>query len=120
MASIIKTKLKYTPEQEQEMQLKYGAINANDLSEEAFADRDEIIQFLADKYNKTPRMIIAKLSKMELYIPKPRRSKVTGGSPEKKEDMIRRLEIKYGCNPGDLESVAKATKLAIQILLEER
>ena len=115
----MKTKIKYTHEQVKEMQALYNAIPADDMSEEAFEERAEVILDLADKYHKTSRMIIAKLSKMEIYIKKPKVSKVTGIKAETKETMVRRLEVKHNWPPGDYLGLEKAPKIVIQKLLGE-
>jgi hypothetical protein len=83
------------------------------------AERDEAVEIIMRKLDKTKRMIVAKLSKMDLYVKKSRVSKVTGKSPETKEQMIRRLETKLGWPPGDFEGLEKAPKIVIQKLLEE-
>jgi hypothetical protein len=105
-------KSKYTEEQEIEMQALYEAC-------ETFEERSECVDMLADKYRKTDRMIIAKLSKMQVYITKPKTSKVTGTKPETKEQMVKRLETKLKWPPGDFNGLEKAPKLVIQKLLEE-
>lgn len=110
--SIVKTKAKYTPEQELQMQMEYNACETDE-------ERDECVQELADRYDKNKRMIIAKLSRMKVYQPKTRVSKVTGGKPETKEALVARLEKLHKVQPGDLASVTKASKLAILILLGE-
>ena len=110
---IPKTRIKYTPEQEEELLREYNACTT-------FEERDEVIAELAEKWRKTPRMLIAKLSNMDVYIKKPTISKVTGGKPETKESMVHRLEVKYGVPKDTLISVTKASKLAIRILLQEK
>lgn len=109
---IKKKVLKYTKEQEEEM---YALYTAAETPEE----RDEVVERLMAMYGKTKKMIVAKLSKMEIYIKKPNTSKVTGGRPETKEKMVQRLEVKLGWPPGDFEGLEKAPKLVLQKLLEE-
>ena len=70
-------------------------------------------------HSKTKRMIIAKLSKMEIYIKKPVTSKVTGAKPETKESMVRRLETKHKWPLNDYEGLEKAPKIVLQKLLGE-
>jgi len=111
--------MKYTPQQEDRMAAMYQSIPENDMSEAAFAERAEVIQDLADIYKKTPRMIIAKLSKMKIYITKPKVSKVTGKPPETKEAMVRRLERKHNWSSGDYDGLEKAPKIVLQKLLKE-
>lgn len=108
----MKTEPKYTPEQEEEMTQIY-------LLGQSDEERSDQVDVIAAKYNKNRRMIIAKLSKMEVYVKPEKRSKVTDGKPETKEQMVKRLEIKLGCQESTLISVEKATKIAIKILLEE-
>jgi hypothetical protein len=115
----LKTKVKYTHKQETEMQALYEAVPANDFSAEAFAERDEIVLDLADKYHKTKRMIVAKLSKMDIYLVKPKVSKVTGVKAETKEAMVKRLEAMHNWPAGDYAGLEKAPKIVLQKLLNE-
>ena len=112
-------KQKYTEDQEKEMLSLYGSIPEEDLSAEAFEERQEIILDLADKYHKSTRMIIAKLAKMDIYVKKPVTSKVTGGKPETKESMVRRLEAKHKWPQNDFAGLEKAPKIVLQKLLGE-
>ena len=116
---MIKSKLKYTYKQEQEMIALYTGVPEDDLSEKAFAERSLIIEELADKYHKNTKMIIAKLAKMKIYITKPKVSKVTGKKAETKEAMVRRLEAKKGWPLGDFNGLEKSPKIVIQKLLGE-
>lgn len=106
------TRLKYTPEQEQEMKAEYEAAEDD-------ADRSTVVDELAEKYGKNRRQIIAKLVKMEVYKTVPRTSKVTGTRPETKEAMVRRLEVKKKWPSGDFNGLEKAPKIVLLKLLEE-
>jgi hypothetical protein len=110
---VIKPKVKYTPEQEAEMLMEYEACETDE-------EREQCVLDLAEKYGKNKRMIVAKLSKMEIYRKKPVVSKVTGGKPETKENMVRRLETKLGYPKDDFLGLEKAPKLVLQKLLGEK
>jgi hypothetical protein len=101
------------------MQALYEAVPANDFSAEAFAERDEIVLDLAERYDKTKRMIVAKLAKMDIYLTKPKVSKVTGVKAETKEAMVKRLEAKHSWPIGDYAGLEKAPKIVLQKLLGE-
>lgn len=103
--------IKYTPAQEQEMSRMYLACETQE-------ERDECVQELAERYEKSERMIIAKLSKMEIYKKKPTVSKVLGTKPETKESLVRKLEEKFGYQNGDFDGLEKAPKLVLAKLLE--
>ena len=105
-------KVKYTEEQEAEMKELYEAAESDD-------ERSAAVDTLASKYAKSRRMIIAKLSKMDVYVTKSRTSKVTGKKPETKEQMVRRLETKFRWAQGDFQGLEKAPKIVLQKLLEE-
>ena len=115
----MKTKAKYTKEQEERMVTMYRGIPAEDMSINAFKQRAEIVTDIAEIFKKTDRMIIAKLAKLKVYITQPKTSKVTGRAPETKEAMVRRLETKDGYPMGDYSGLEKAPKIVLQKLLEE-
>ena len=105
-------KQKYNEDQEKEMHAMYTAADSTE-------ERAEVVEFLANKYNKNTRMITAKLAKMDIYVTVPRVSKVTGVKPETKEAMVRRLEVKEGWPSGDFAGLEKSPKIVIQKLLKE-
>jgi len=105
-------KVKYTDKQENEMRELYEAAETDD-------ERSEVVDKLTAMYAKSRRMIIAKLSKMQVYVTKSRTSKVTGKKPETKEQMVRRLETKFRWAQGDFQGLEKAPKIVLQKLLEE-
>lgn len=106
-------KQKYTAIQEEEMAKRYNACETDE-------EREELIEDLAEKYNKTKRMIIAKLSKMEnvRYVRKTTVSKVLNGPAQTKAQMIERIEQKFGAIPGQLESMQNCSKLVLKFFIE--
>ena len=105
-------KQKYTEKQEDEMKALYEGARSD-------AERAEVVLDLAERYEKTDRMIIAKLSKMKLYKTIPKVSKVTGKKPETKEQLVKRLEAKFNWPPGDFAGLEKAPKIVLLKLLLE-
>ena len=100
--------VKYTEEMEQELEKAY-------LSVKDYDERREIINTLAQKWDKTPRMLIAKLNKMGIYETRPNISKVTGEKPQTKEQIVRKIE--HVLNAGSMEGLEKAPKLVLLALL---
>ena len=85
------------------------------LSETDYDARRTVIDEFAQKWNKTSRMIIAKLSKMDIYETKPNVSKVTGEKPQTKEQIVTKIEKLL--NAGSLDGLQKAPKLVLLALL---
>lgn len=102
--------MKYTKEQDDEMYSKYKA------AEDADA-RSLVVVTLAKKWDKPTRSIIAKLSKMGIYISKANISKVTGNKPETKEQIVTRIEKKWNVLEGTFIGLEKAPKLVLITLL---
>ena len=78
----------------------------------------KLLLAFADKWDKSERSIIAKLSKMGIYKSKVKLSKVTGSKCETKEQLVARIEVMY--NKVGLEGLDKAPKLTLLKLLGER
>lgn len=106
------TRQKYTQEQEQLMKRLYEDAQTEE-------EREEVVEELAERLNKNKKAIIAKLSTMRIYVRKERKSKVLDGPPETKAQLVARLEAKLRVSPGTFESFEKATKLALQTLLQK-
>lgn len=102
--------IKYTKEQTDELISGYTA--AKDADE-----RDDFILKYMGKHGKSKKSIIAKLSKSGKYISRPRVSKVTGGKPETKEQMLQKIANKLGMDIEKLEGIDKSPKLSLQNLL---
>lgn len=82
---------------------------------ETEAERDEVIEKFSQKFNKTKRSIIAKLSKEGIYIKK-ETSKKTGAIVIKKEDLESRIieaANETGRNGAKLVGISKAPKTAM-------
>jgi len=103
--------IKYTNEQEEEMFDSYSKANTPD-------ERDVIVLHLVAKFGKPKRSIIAKLSKMGIYISKANISKVTGNKPETKEQLVAKIEDRFGVEDGAWIGLEKAPKLVLVGLLK--
>jgi len=79
----------YTPEQVEEMQTAYtGAADA--------AERETVVLDIAEKFGKSKRSIISKMSREGFYIRKVAVSKVTGEKPAKKSELANTLRFVSG------------------------
>lgn len=112
------SKPKYTKEMEEALELAY-------TREETEEGRDKVINEFVALWGKTRQMIIAKLSNMKdeegnsIYKTKLRVSKLSGAKPETKEQLVARIEGKFGYIMGDLEGLEKAPKTVLLKLLKE-
>jgi transposase-like protein len=93
----------YTPEQTQELVTLYkdGGVTVEDL---------------AQKFSKTPRSIVAKLSREGVYVAKKAHS---GTARAKKAEMIRELEFAFQVAGGTFQSFEKASWEAINELYQK-
>lgn len=103
--------LKYTKMQEEELRTTYTTFTTH-------SEREEYIERFMSKHNKTKRSVVAKLSKMRIYINRPKTSKVTGDIPETKKQMLDKIAFALGINPEKLEGMDKSPKLALLNLLK--
>lgn len=101
--------IKYTKEQERELYDKYKECTTAD-------ERDVVIEAFEKQHNKTKRSITAKLSSMDIYVPKTKISKVTGIEPETKKQVVEKIEKLLNA-PSQLASLEKASKLTLMKLL---
>jgi hypothetical protein len=93
----------YTEEQEAELRECYTAKPTR-----------EIVDMLADKYGKSPRSIISKLSNMGIYKAPPRTTKA--GTPiVKKETLVKEICDRLGI---DAPSLVKANKQDLERMVE--
>jgi hypothetical protein len=102
--------IKYTKEQEIEL------LDAYSIAEDA-EEREIVVMKFTTKFSKPKRSIIAKLSKMGVYVSKASISKVTGSKPETKEQLVTRIEDRFGVEDGDWIGLEKAPKLVLVGLL---
>lgn len=103
--------VKYTKEQERELYDSYKECENQE-------DRERVIEAFASKHNKLKRSVIAKLSKMDIYVTALKISKVTGNIPETKQQLVDRIEKHLGIQ--GLDGLDKAPKLTLLKLLGER
>lgn len=102
---------KYSKPQEAEMYDCYKEAGTDD-------EREDVVEKFVLKYKKPSRSIIAKLSKMGIYQPKIKLSKITGRKAETKEAMVKRLELMYDWP--ECVGLDKAPKLTLQKMLREK
>ena len=81
----------------------------------AQAERDEQVKILSEEFGKKKRSIIAKLSRMDLYVAKVRATK-TGEPVEHKKDIVAAIAENVGISVTLLTSLSKATKADLQSL----
>ena len=105
--------IKYTEEQEEELGSTYAAADDADA-------REAVVMKYVKEWSKPKRSIIAKLSKMGIYISKANISKVTGNKPETKEQLVVRVEKRFGVEAGMFAGLEKAPKLVLKSLLEDK
>ena len=102
--------IKYTAEQETELYDKYKEADDADM-------REMLVEKLATEWQNPKRSIIAKLSKMGIYIAKANQSKLTGKKPKTKEQLVADLEERLNMEEGDLAGLEKAPKMVILRIL---
>ena len=105
--------IKYTEDQEKVL---FDAYSVCDTVEE----RDAVVIKYATEWKKPVRSIIAKLSKMGIYVSKVRQSKVTGNKPETKEQIVAKIEKRFGVLESEFMGLEKAPKLVLVKLLKNK
>jgi Mn-dependent DtxR family transcriptional regulator len=75
------------------------------------------VEEIAQTLDTSPRSVIAKLSSLGVYQPKPYLNK-RGEAPRKKEDLLDDLAQVLGVDLWRLESLEKANKSVILLLIE--
>lgn len=110
--------LKYNAEQTEELE-KYEDIKGSILTDDEKHDAREafILKYML-KHGHSKRSIIAKLSKMGIYVSRPKRSKVTNEEPETKKQMLGRVASSLGIDPTLLDGLDKGPKLSLQNLIK--
>lgn len=77
----------------------------------------EAVEALAKQFGKTTRSIIAKLSRMQVYV-KPEYKTKNGETPISKEEIVANMAKLLGVDAEVLESLEKANKTALQIVFD--
>jgi hypothetical protein len=80
-------------------------------------DRAEVVQALAEKLGKTVQSVRAKLVREGVYKAKVRKAK-NGEAVVSKEQLVQGIEKAMGLEVGDLESLEKATKRVLKLVLD--
>lgn len=104
---------KYTDAEELKLSSVYGAASTDE-------ERDAAVEKLMVDLRRNKKSIIAKLSKMGIYVPKIRVSKVLKEPPKTKEQLVYELEDAYGVERDYFYGLEKAPKLVLQFLLKEK
>ena len=73
----------------------------------------ESVEFLANKFGKSTRSVIAKLSREGIYVPMERKTK-SGEPIVRKREIVAQIESHFGDN---FPSLVKATKADLQKLV---
>ena len=73
----------------------------------------ETVSHFAEKFGKTVKSVIAKLSREGVYQKKEYVSK-SGQKPEKKDSVADAIGAVLGLSEGEIDSLAKANKTALQ------
>ena len=98
-------KTAYTVEQAAEL---VAAYSANPSS--------EVVATFAEKFGKTVKSVVAKLSREGVYKAKTYVSK-TGAKPVKKDDLANEFQAKFGLTESEADSLTKANKTALAKIL---
>ena len=109
MATTAKT-VNYTEAQTAELKAAYEPVKGDEKAAAA------VIATFAEKFGKTTKSIIAKLSREGVYQPKVYKSK-TGETPVKKDDQADAIGKVLRLTEPETESLTKATKGALQKIL---
>lgn len=80
-------------------------------------ERADAVQALAEKLGKTVQSVRAKLVREGVYKAKERKTK-TGEPVVSKEKLVQEIEKAMGLEVGDLESLEKATKRVLKLVLD--
>lgn len=104
-----KTKdVNYTEAQTAELVAAYVAVK--DESREV---RDTVVKQFAEKFGKTTRSIVAKLSRADVYVAKEYVGK-TGEKPVKKDAHADAIGAVLNLSENEIESLTKANKTALE------
>lgn len=97
----------YSPEQVQEMREAYTEATTQET-------RDAVVLAVAERFGKSKRSIVSKMSREGFYVAKATVSKVTGEKPAKKDDLAVILRKVSGL---PMVSAEKMNKTDIQDLI---
>ena len=97
----------YTPEQTAELVSAYVAVAADE------AKRAEVVATFAEKFGKTAKSIVAKLTREKVYVAKAYKTK-NGETPQKKDETADAIGAILGLTENDTSSLAKANKVALE------
>lgn len=108
MAATAKTA--YTAEQTAELLSVYDPAAEKDV-------RDAVVQDMAEKFGKSVKSVIAKLSREGVY-KKAERVRKDGTAVVKKEDLATKIGELVGLSEGEADSLAKATRSGLVKILD--
>lgn len=94
----------------------YSAEQTASLVQRYAAGKGESVEALATAFGKTTKSIVAKLSREGVYQKKGFVSKVTGGDPVSKEQLVIDIAGVMGVAEDKLNGLDKATKPALMLL----
>lgn len=116
MASVVETASDKTTAAKGKPENYSAEVTAQLVKDYTESDKsDEVIKALADRFGKTARSIVAKLSREGVYQKKEYKTK-TGGVPVSKEQHVTAIAAFMGVQPDKLESLEKANKTVLQLL----
>ena len=96
----------------------YTEAQTAELREAYLADSSvETVEAFAEKFGKSVRSIVAKLSREGIYKKKEYVSK-TGEKPVKKEEMADEFQQIFGLTESEADSITKANKTALKKILD--
>ena len=81
-------------------------------------ERAEFVATAVKTLGQSKHSVIAKLSKMHVYIKPGNISKVTKGKPQTKEQLVRTLTKECGLQPDDLRGLDVCPKTTILTLMD--
>ena len=108
MAKAAEKTVNYTDAQTAELVQAFKAV-----ADQSRETRDAVVKAFAEKFGKTTRSIVAKLSREKVYIAKEYVSK-TGEKPVKKDEHADAIGAVLGLTENEIESLTKANKTALE------
>lgn len=104
------TKTSYTVEQTAVLLSAYAAAEKHD-------DRVTVINTMAEKFGKTVKSVVAKLSREGVYV-KAEKTRKDGSSIEKKDQTADAIGSILGLSEADTSSLSKANRSALQAIFK--
>lgn len=80
-------------------------------------ERKEVVENMATKFGKTVASIRAKMSR-DQYYQKPTKTTKAGGTITKKAELVENVASELGVPSEVIESLEKATKVTIELILK--